>query len=197
VTVLCQKLSLTHTYTYTYTVFAQQAMQIAFDTSVLGYKAGRAQKWLRQSLDLFKPATNMYPGDEDNGSMGAWYVLNALGIYPLSPASGDYVIGSPQFANVTITLGNEEEPSSFTHKLVSQKKKEKKHQANKVKATTSTTSSSSLTISASNQGPNNVYVQSVTWNGEAIEGTSISYATMMAGGTLHFVMGSEPATSPP
>jgi hypothetical protein len=40
-------------------VFAQQAMQIAFDTSVLGVKASRAQKWLRESLDLFTASTDM------------------------------------------------------------------------------------------------------------------------------------------
>lgn len=36
--------------------------------------------------------------------MGSWHVLNAIGLYPLSPASGDYVLGSPLFANVSIGL---------------------------------------------------------------------------------------------
>jgi predicted alpha-1,2-mannosidase len=160
-------------------VFALQAMQIAFDTSVTGEKASRAQAWLRQSLDLFTAATDMYPGDEDNGSMGAWYVLNSLGLYPLSPASGDYVIGSPQFANVTITLGGESEPA-FGKKKLNQKKTGQ--------------TSSQIIVSAGNQGSNNVYVQSVTWNGAAIDGVSISYADLMEGGTLHFEMGSAPAS---
>ena len=47
----------------------------------------------------------MYPGDEDNGSMGAWFIFNMLGLYPLSPASTSYVIGSPLFANVTLDVG--------------------------------------------------------------------------------------------
>jgi len=37
--------------------------------------------------------------------MGAWYLFNALGLYPLSPASGEYVLGSPLFANVTLDVG--------------------------------------------------------------------------------------------
>lgn len=47
-----------------------------------------------------------YPGDEDNGEMSAWYVFNALGFYPYSVASGEYVIGSPLFDKVTIHLDN-------------------------------------------------------------------------------------------
>ena len=35
---------------------------------------------------------------------GAWFIQNALGLYPLSPASGNYILGSPLFANVTITI---------------------------------------------------------------------------------------------
>jgi len=161
-------------------VFALQSMQVAFDTSVMGEKAGRAQGWLRQSLDLFTATSDMYPGDEDNGSMGAWYVLNSLGIYPLSPASGDYVISSPQFANVTISIGGELSPSSSNNK---------KKKVSDIEAT--------LTITANNQGSENVYVQSVTWNGEALDGVIVSYADLMLGGNLHFEMGPSPAASSP
>ena len=81
-------------------------MQVGFDTSVSGKCAQQAQKWLRQSVGLFRASTDMYPGDEDNGSMGAWFILNALGLYPLSPASGNYTLGSPIFANVSIPVLN-------------------------------------------------------------------------------------------
>lgn len=164
-------------------MFAQQSMQVAFDTSVTGYKAGRAQKWLRQSLGLFTATTDMYPGDEDNGSMGAWYIMNALGIYPISPASGDYVIGSPQFANVTITIGNELD-------VLNSGKQSKKHSKKQDVETL-------ITITASNQSEQNVYVQSVTWNGQDVDGVYLSYAALMQGGELHFEMGPAPATTPP
>lgn len=36
-----------------------------------------------------------YPGDEDNGEMSAWYLFAALGLYPLVPASGSYVLVPP------------------------------------------------------------------------------------------------------
>ena len=36
-------------------------------------------------------------GDDDCGQMSAWYLFTALGFYPVNPASGDYMIGSPLF----------------------------------------------------------------------------------------------------
>ncbi|MGY3724667.1 alpha-1,2-mannosidase, putative [Granulicatella balaenopterae] len=49
---------------------------------------------------------NGYPGDEDNGSMSAWYVFNTLGFYPVTPGSGEYLIGIPYFDEVTLHLAN-------------------------------------------------------------------------------------------
>lgn len=47
-----------------------------------------------------------YPGDEDNGEMSAWYVLSALGLYPLAMGSPSYAIGSPLFTKATVHLEN-------------------------------------------------------------------------------------------
>merc|ERR1712039_760180 len=85
-------------------VWALEHMQVGFDTVVTGKCAHQAQKWLRQSNSLLSSGADMYPGDEDNGSMGAWFIMNMLGIYPLSPASGNYVIGSPMFAEVSLAV---------------------------------------------------------------------------------------------
>ena len=46
------------------------------------------------------------PGDEDNGEMGAWFVLSALGLYPLASASGEYVLNAPLFPEATLSLPN-------------------------------------------------------------------------------------------
>ena len=91
-------------------VWALQHMQVAFDSSVAGKCAQQAQYWLRKSSTLFKTGPPMYPGDEDNGSMGAWYIFNAIGIYPLSPASGEYVLGSPLFGKVTLAIDGAAQP---------------------------------------------------------------------------------------
>jgi putative alpha-1,2-mannosidase len=38
--------------------------------------------------------------------MSAWYIFTALGFYPVNPASGDYMIGSPLFRRMTLRLAN-------------------------------------------------------------------------------------------
>ena len=36
-------------------------------------------------------------GNDDAGQMSAWYVLSALGFYPVCPVSPYYIIGTPTF----------------------------------------------------------------------------------------------------
>ncbi|HUP12579.1 MAG TPA: GH92 family glycosyl hydrolase [Niastella sp.] len=45
-------------------------------------------------------------GNEDCGQMSAWYIFSSLGFYPVHPASGAYVLGSPLFNKATIQLPN-------------------------------------------------------------------------------------------
>jgi len=45
-------------------------------------------------------------GNEDCGQMTAWYVLSALGLYPVNPAEAAWVLGSPLFPEAVIDLGN-------------------------------------------------------------------------------------------
>ena len=45
-------------------------------------------------------------GDDDCGQMSAWYLFTALGFYPVNPASGDYMIGSPLFTAMSLRLAN-------------------------------------------------------------------------------------------
>src|SRR5690606_6766590 len=55
---------------------------------------------------LYTPAPDGYCGDEDNGQTSAWYVFSAMGFYPVCPGSNEYVIGSPLFNKINITLEN-------------------------------------------------------------------------------------------
>jgi predicted alpha-1,2-mannosidase len=45
-------------------------------------------------------------GNEDCGQMSAWYVLSAMGFYPVTPGSGVYAMGTPLLDEVTISLEN-------------------------------------------------------------------------------------------
>lgn len=67
----------------------------------------KAQYWVREVMDrLYTPAPDGYCGDEDNGQTSAWYVFSAMGFYPVCPGSNEYVIGSPLFNKINITLEN-------------------------------------------------------------------------------------------
>lgn len=73
------------------------------------------QKYLRDVMDKlyftgFDANGNStgegYIGDEDNGEQSAWYILSAMGIYPVSMGRPEYAIGAPYFQNMTVTLEN-------------------------------------------------------------------------------------------
>lgn len=69
----------------------------------------KTQKTVRQLLHLMFGSDKAglgFPGMDDQGSMASWYVLSALGFYPVNPGTGDYIIGSPIFKKAVIHLGN-------------------------------------------------------------------------------------------
>lgn len=47
-----------------------------------------------------------FPGMDDQGSTSSWYVLSAMGFYPVDPSSPDYILGSPIFDRVRLHMGN-------------------------------------------------------------------------------------------
>jgi len=46
-------------------------------------------------------------GNEDVGQMSAWYVMSALGFYPVNPANGQYIFGSPVINEATIKVAGD------------------------------------------------------------------------------------------
>lgn len=97
-------------------------------------------------------------GNEDCGQMSAWYILSALGFYPVDPVSGNYVFGSPLFDSASVELAHGKK----------------------------------LTMEAVNNGPDNVYIQSVTFNGKPYTKSWFSHADIVNGGHFTFRMGAQP-----
>ena len=61
---------------------------------------------VRRILDtLYRDAPDGLPGNEDYGQMSAWYVFAAMGLYPVDPVGGVYVLGSPLFDEVELDTG--------------------------------------------------------------------------------------------
>jgi predicted alpha-1,2-mannosidase len=67
----------------------------------------KTQRRVRQLMDVWYGDGPLgVPGDDDGGETSSWYVLSALGFYPVCPGSPVYEIGSPIFAKSIIRLGN-------------------------------------------------------------------------------------------
>lgn len=65
----------------------------------------KAQARAREVMTrLYQPTPDGFCGDEDTGQMSSWYVFSALGFYPVTPGTTQYLIGSPLFDKATITL---------------------------------------------------------------------------------------------
>jgi predicted alpha-1,2-mannosidase len=66
----------------------------------------KTQRRVRQLLDVWYGDGPLgIPGDDDGGETSSWYVLSALGFYPVCPGSPVYEIGSPIFSKTVIRLG--------------------------------------------------------------------------------------------
>lgn len=67
----------------------------------------KGAKRLRQIMTTFYTAQpDGLSGNEDCGQMSAWFLWSALGLYPMNPASGEYIIGSPLIRRAIISLEN-------------------------------------------------------------------------------------------
>ncbi|WP_129717926.1 GH92 family glycosyl hydrolase [Pedobacter sp. SYP-B3415] len=72
-----------------------------------GGQPWKAQYHAREVMrKLYNATENGYPGDEDQGQTSSWYVLSALGMYSVCPGTDEYVLGSPAFKKITISLEN-------------------------------------------------------------------------------------------
>ncbi len=66
----------------------------------------KTQERVRQiTATLYNATPEGLPGNEDCGQMSAWYILSAIGFYPVNPADGSYVIGAPHFETAVVELG--------------------------------------------------------------------------------------------
>jgi len=65
------------------------------------------QLLVKQLSNQFNDTMDGFPGDEDNGSMAAWFIFSCLGFYSVCPGSDEYVFGISQFDKATIHLPDE------------------------------------------------------------------------------------------
>jgi len=85
----------------------------------------KTQFYARQVVEeLYRSGPGGLCGNEDMGSLSSWYVLSAMGIYPVTPGIPVYAIGSPLFGKATIDCGQgktfiiETQNNSSTNKYI-------------------------------------------------------------------------------
>lgn len=127
------------------------------------------QKWTHLICDEFYGTTGEhgygYGQDEDQGQLGAWYVLGAMGIFDVqggTPVRPTYQFGSPQFDRITIQLS----------KANSKGKR--------------------FVIEANDAGDDHYYVQKATLNGKDFNQSWIYRDELHQGGRLQLQMSSTP-----
>ena len=82
---------------------------IAYLYAYAGYPWKTAEKVHQVLKEFYTDQPDGLAGNEDCGAMSAWYIFSSLGFYPVQPAGGVYVLGSPLFKKASIQLpGNKQ-----------------------------------------------------------------------------------------
>ena len=67
----------------------------------------KTQARVRSLLDtMYHAKPDGMAGNEDVGQISAWFILSALGFYPVDPVSGNYIVGSPIVDGAKLRLGS-------------------------------------------------------------------------------------------
>jgi predicted alpha-1,2-mannosidase len=147
----------------------QPSMQVAY---LFNYaqKPWLTQKWARAIMDQYygSEPTDGWPGDEDQGQGGGWFVMSALGLFQTDGGcrvNPIYEIGSPLFDRAVIQLDTDYYKGK------------------------------QFVIEARNNGPENVYIQSAKLNGKPLNKPWFYVKEALNGGHLILEMGPQPNKS--
>lgn len=125
------------------------------------------QYWVREVLDNYfgTDPVNGYHGDEDQGQMGSWYVMSAMGLFQMDGGAAVepvYELSGPIFEKISIKLDLQYYPGG------------------------------EFVIEAKNSSSENRYIQSATLNGEKLDRFWFKHDELVKGGKLILKMGAEP-----
>ncbi|MGI5238961.1 GH92 family glycosyl hydrolase [Dactylosporangium sp. CA-139066] len=118
---------------------------------------------LRAAYTLFANGPNGVTGNDDLGTMSAWYVFSSLGLYPLMNGANFYGVSTPQFPSAKVTVGSYGSQQGGT-----------------------------VTISAPGVSDANRYIGTATLGGTAFTRTWLSQADLARGATLSYTVTGTP-----
>ncbi len=144
----------------------QPNMQAAYLFNYSG-KPWLTQKWARAIMDQYygKTPKDGWPGDEDQGQMGAWFVMSAMGLFQMDGGGSIhpiYEIGSPLFPRIVIHLDDRYY------------------------------SGRDFVIEARDVSARNFYIQSAELNGKPLTRPWFYHRDLVGGGSLVLQMGPTP-----
>ncbi|RYY22734.1 MAG: glycoside hydrolase family 92 protein [Chitinophagaceae bacterium] len=132
-------------------------------------KPSLTQKWVREICNEFYGTEGIhgygFGQDEDQGQLGAWYVISSLGLFDvkgLAEINPSFGLGSPLFSKVKIKLNQK----YFKGKI--------------------------FEIETVNNNATNIYVQKISLNGKAMHEPFIRFSDVVAGGKLVLDLGNKP-----
>ncbi len=120
---------------------------------------------VRAAMTLFTTGPDGMTGNDDLGTMSAWYVFSSLGLYP-TMSGGDFLaLSSPQFESATVRIGRY-----------------------------GTRQGGTLSVTAPGASDTNRYVQSVSLNRRDVRRTWLDWDAVAHGGTLAHLLGAKPSS---
>ena len=90
---------------------------IIYMYTALGQPQKAATQILRVVDSMYKLGPDGLIGNDDCGQMSAWLVWTSLGMYPMNPASGEYVFGYPLINEATVLLPNGKKLKVITKRI--------------------------------------------------------------------------------
>jgi predicted alpha-1,2-mannosidase len=147
----------------------QPNMQAAYLFNYSG-QPWKTQNWAREIMDKYYGDNPLdgWPGDEDQGQMGAWFVMSAIGLFQMDGGGSVkpvYEIGSPLFCKITIHLDKRYYPGK------------------------------TFVIEAKDCSATNRYIQSAALDGKSLSKCWFYHSDLIDGGSLVLEMGPKPNRS--
>jgi predicted alpha-1,2-mannosidase len=126
-------------------------------------EAHRTQREIRAAMDgYFGTGPDGLPGNDDAGTLSAWFVFSAMGFYPVTPGLPEYRLGSPLFERITLHL------------------------------TAPHHAGSTFVIEALDNTTENIFVGEASLGGQPLSAPVLSHEAIISGGLLHLQMSALP-----
>lgn len=139
-------------------------------------KPERTQHYVTRIMrEMYRNTPDGLCGNEDCGQMSAWYVMSAMGFYPVDPCGGEYEIGAPLFPEATLHLPDGKRFTVLCHSERSEES-QKSHTQETEKGSSVATLPQNDTVS----------YRKAYLNGKRVKGTAITHIDIINGGVLEF-----------